>query len=70
VPRPRDCPLGELHIRQILASYFVYYHRSRTRLSLGKKALASRAVMPPDVGEVFELPEVGGLHHRYERRAA
>jgi putative transposase len=62
--------LGERHLRQILASYFAYYHRSRTHLSLNKDAPASRAVMSPETGEVVELPEVGGLHHRYERRAA
>jgi hypothetical protein len=27
-------------------------------------------VQPPETGEVVEFPEVGGLHHRYERRAA
>jgi putative transposase len=62
--------LGERHLRRILASYFAYYHRSRTHLSLGKDPPASRAVMLPETGEVVELPEVGGLHHRYERRAA
>ncbi len=29
-----------------------------------------RAIQPPKLGTVVELPEVGGLHHRYERRAA
>ena len=29
-----------------------------------------RAVQPPGMGDLVELPEVGGLHHRYERRAA
>jgi hypothetical protein len=29
-----------------------------------------RPVQPPAVGEIVALPEVGGLHHRYERRAA
>jgi len=62
--------LGERHLRRILASYFAYYHRSRTHLSLSKDAPASRAVMSPEAGEVVELPEVGGLHHRYVRRAA
>jgi hypothetical protein len=46
------------------------YHRSRTHLSLGKDAPEPRAVQPPTMGEIVELPEVGGLHHRYERRAA
>jgi putative transposase len=45
-----------------------YYHRSG--LSLSKDAPASRAVMSPETGEVVELPQVGGLHHRYERRLA
>ena len=30
----------------------------------------SEAMQPPEMGEVVEFPEVGGLHHRYERRAA
>ena len=62
--------LNERHLRRILTAYFVYYHRSRTHLSLGKDAPEPRAVQPPSMGEIVELPEVGGLHHRYERRAA
>ena len=62
--------LGERRLRGILASYFAYYHRSRTHLSLVKDAPNPRAVTPPQAGLVIELPEVGGLHHRYERRAA
>jgi hypothetical protein len=48
----------------------VYYHRARTRLSLGKDAPNPRPVQPPSAGEIVAFPEVGGLHHRYERRAA
>jgi transposase InsO family protein len=62
--------LGERHLQRILTAYFAYYNRSRTHLSISKDAPASRAVMSPETGEVVELPEVGGLHHRYERRAA
>ena len=62
--------LGERHLLCILKSYFAYHHRSRTHLSLGKDAPEPRAVQPPHLGGVVELPEVGGLHHRYERRAA
>ncbi len=46
------------------------YGCSRTHLSLAKDAPEGRAVQPPELGPVVELPEVGGLHHRYERRAA
>jgi hypothetical protein len=62
--------LGERHLRRILKSYFAYYHTSRTHRSLGKDAPESRAVHPPSMGESVELPEVGGLHRCYERRAA
>jgi hypothetical protein len=27
-------------------------------------------VQPPDLGKVLQFPEVGGLHHHYERWAA
>ncbi len=62
--------LGEQHLRRILTSYFDYYLRSRTHLSLNKDAPLSRGVHRPDLGRVVELPQVGGLHHRYERHAA
>jgi transposase InsO family protein len=62
--------LGEAHLRRVLRAYFAYYQGSRTHLSLDKDAPNHRDIQPPAMGEVVELPEVGGLHHRYERRAA
>jgi putative transposase len=62
--------LGENHLRRILRSYIAYYHRSRTHLSLCKDAPEPSAKQPPECGRVIEIAEVGGLHHRYERRAA
>ena len=62
--------LGERHLRAILGRYFSYYHRSRTHLSLVKDAPELRTVQRPADGRIVELAEVGGLHHRYERRAA
>jgi transposase InsO family protein len=61
---------GEQHLYRILKSYFAYYHRSRTHLSLGMDAPETRPIQPPGMGKVVALLEVGGLHHRYERRAA
>ena len=29
-----------------------------------------RPIVPPEAGQIVEIPEVGGLHHRYLRRAA
>ena len=60
----------ENSLRRTLNSYFEYYHRSRTHLSLGKDSPEPRAIQPPVLGQVVALAQVGGLHHRYERRAA
>ena len=62
--------LNEHHLRCILKSYFGYYHRTRTHLSVDKEAPDTRPVQLPAMGTVIEIPEVGGLHHRYERRVA
>ena len=60
----------EASLRRTLNSYFDYYHRSRTHLSLGKDSPEPRSIQPEQMGRVVALPQVGGLHHRYERRAA
>ena len=62
--------LSERHLRRVLTDYFAYYHGSRTHLSLEKDAPTPRRVQTPEEGGVIAIPEVGGLHHRYERRAA
>ena len=62
--------LGERHLRRILTAYLAYYHRARTHLSLDKDAPEGRPIEPPEVGAISPIPEVGGLHHRYVRRAA
>jgi transposase InsO family protein len=71
----RDCldyviVLNEHHLKRILTRYFEYYHRWRTHLSLEMDSPESRSVQPPAHGKVVQLPEVGGLHHDYERLAA
>ncbi len=62
--------LNARHLRRILSSYFDYYHRSRTHLSLAKDCPEPRPASPPDAGKIVAFPRVGGLHHRYERLAA
>jgi transposase InsO family protein len=57
----------EESLRRTLRSYFSYYHRCRLHLSLDKDSPDSRSVQ--SVGRVIAFPEVGGLHHRYERVA-
>ncbi len=61
---------SERHLRRILASYLDYYHHSRCHLSLDKDAPYGRPVQPVSSGEIVAFPQVGGLHHRYERLAA
>ncbi len=62
--------VNENHLRRILKSYCQYYHLTRTHLALSNDAPEPRAKQPPDLGAVIEIAEVGGLHHRCERRAA
>jgi transposase InsO family protein len=61
---------NERHLRHVLSSYFQYYHEARTHLSLNKDCPQPRPVQPPSVGKIVAFPQVGGLHHRYERQAA
>ena len=62
--------VSRAHLRRLLGTYLGYYHGARTHLSLGKDAPTPRRVHAPTEGRVVAFSEVGGLHHRYERRAA
>jgi hypothetical protein len=61
---------SEASLLRHLQLFLEYDHKSRTHLSLAKDAQAPRPVQPPERGAVVAIPQVGGLHHRYERRAA
>jgi putative transposase len=56
--------------RRVLHAYVEYYLKARTHLSLDKDAPISRPVASPADGDIVAIPHLGGLHHRYERRAA
>jgi putative transposase len=62
--------LHERHLRRLLTGYFQYYHHWRTHRALDMDCPLSRLVQRPEVGPIWEVPEVDGLHHHYERRAA
>ena len=72
----RDCldhfiVLNERHLKRILDEYIdKYYHPYRTHLSLGKDCPECREVELPELGEIKSEPILGGLHHRYYRKAA
>jgi len=60
--------LNAPHLKRTLSSYFHYYHQSRTHLSLDKQSPFPREVLK--VGKIIAIPQLAGLHHRYERAAA
>jgi putative transposase len=62
--------INEGSLRATLRSYFDYYHDSRCHLGLNKDSPEPRQIKLPDTGRIVEIPKVGGLHHRYDRRAA
>ena len=71
----RDCldhvvVWNEAHLRRTLHQFLSYYHADRTHQGLANDCPESRPAEPPSLGHVVELPRVGGLHHRYLRRAA
>ena len=62
--------LNDNYLRRLLKDYFRYYHESRTHLSLNKDAPECRTIQSNKSDQIIQIPQVGGLHHRYERRAA
>jgi putative transposase len=62
--------VNEVGLRRVLASYVAYYMRSRTHLALAKDSPVPRPVQSASTRQIVATPEVGGLHHRYDRVAA
>jgi putative transposase len=62
--------LNAAGLHRVLTDYVAYYMRSRTHLALSKDTPISRPVRPPGSGRIVAIPEVGELHHRYDRVAA
>jgi hypothetical protein len=54
----------------VFTSYLDYYHRTRTHLSLDKDCPGQRPMPALKVGKIIAIPQVGGMHHRYQRLAA
>ena len=71
----RDCldhviVFNARHLRKVLDEYIAYYNESRTHLGIEKDCPEPLAVENAGSGEITALPVLGGLHHRYTRRAA
>lgn len=62
--------VNERHLKRILGEYFQYYHRWRTHQALDMDCPEPRELDAVHRGRVVEIPELGGLHHHYERSAA
>jgi transposase InsO family protein len=62
--------LGERHLLRAVRAYARSYNADRPHMSLDGDAPSGRAVELPENGKVIALPRLGGLHHRYVRRAS
>ena len=57
--------MGARHLRQVLASYAIYYNQARTHLALQKDVPLRRAIQRR--GHIVAIPILSGLHHKYVR---
>jgi putative transposase len=62
--------LSAAGLQRVVTDYVAYYMRSRTHLGLDNDSPTPRPVTSPSAGRVAAVPEVNGLHHRYDRVAA
>ena len=61
--------LSEAHLRRLLRAYLAYYNTARPHQSLDNNSPQPRVIEPPPCGGIIAIPQVGGLHHRYQRVA-
>jgi putative transposase len=61
--------LSERHLRRLLRAYAGYYNTVRPHQALGQNSPRPRAIQPLTRGRVVAIPQVGGLHHLYQRAA-
>jgi len=60
---------NERHLRRLLRSYLAYYNATRPHQALHNNSPHPRDVQPPACGRILAIPQVGGLHRRYQRAA-
>jgi putative transposase len=60
---------NEAHLRRLLQNYLTYYNTARPHQALADNCPQPRDVQPPALGRVVAIPQVGGLHHVYQRAA-
>ncbi|MGA2450986.1 MAG: integrase [Polyangiaceae bacterium] len=62
--------LGERHPLHLVRQRAAYCNEDRPHMSLDSDAPVAREFEPRELGKVVALPRVGGMRHRYVRRAA
>lgn len=70
----RECtdhiiPVNERHLRLVLREYLDYYNTTRPHRTLELEPPDGPRITQP-IGAVIARPILGGLHHRYDRKAA
>ena len=61
--------LSEAHLRRLLRANGADYNTTRPHQSLDNNSPQPRVIEPPPCGGIITIPQVGGLHHRYQRVA-
>jgi putative transposase len=61
--------LNEAHLRRLVRAYLAYYNTVRPHQALDNNSPQPRVVEPPSSGRIIATPQIGGLHHRYQRVA-
>jgi transposase InsO family protein len=61
--------LSEAHLCRVLRAYLAYYNTARPHQSLDDNSPQPRVVELSPRGRIIAIPQVGGLHHRYQRVA-
>jgi putative transposase len=61
--------LNETHLYRLLRAYVAYYNAVRPHQALDNNSPQPRDIDPPPGGRIIAVPQVGGLHHRYQRAA-
>ena len=56
-------------LQRLMRLYCRYYADTRTHLSLHKDSPIRRPIAPASASRIVAIPQVGGLHHRYDRAA-
>jgi putative transposase len=61
--------LSDTHLRLLLRAYLAYYNTARPHQAVDGNSPWLRSIQSPSCGRIVGIPQVGGLHHRYERVA-